>query len=147
MRVAYLLLSVFVALTLLHVYWACGGRRGWNAALPERPAPTAPDFTSARVKALTPSHAATLAVAGALALTGLLVSLRAGLFAPPLRHWALTTTLTIAALVFLVRAVGDFHWVGLFKQASDSTFAHWDTAVYSPLCFALGVGLLKVAYG
>jgi len=146
MSTAYLLFSVFVALSLLHVYWACGGRWGWDAALPEQPARAAPASATARIKLFTPSRAATLRVAGALATVGLLVSLRAGLFAPPLRHWVLTTTLTIAAVVFLLRALGDFHWVGFFKQDSHSTFACWDTAVFSPLCVALGVGLLKIAY-
>ena len=146
MSTAYLLPSLFAALSLLHVYWACGGRWGWNVALPERPAPTAPDSATARVKLFTPSRAATLGVGCALAMAALLVSLRAGLFAPPLRHWALTTILTTIAVVFLARAIGDCHWVGFFKNVRNSTFARLDTAVYSPLCIALAVGLLTVAY-
>ncbi len=146
MSTAYLLLSVFVALSLLHFYWACGGRWGWNAALPEQPSTTAPDSATARVKLFTPSRAATLGVACALAMAAQLVSLRAGLFAPPLRHWALTTILTTMAVVFLVRAIGDCHWVGFCKIARDSKFARLDTLVFSPLCVALGVGLLTVAY-
>jgi hypothetical protein len=146
MSTAVLLISAYVALSLLHVYWACGGRWGWNAVLPEQPTPPAPDSATARVTLFTPSRAATLGVACGLAMAALLVSLRAGLFAPPLRHWALNTILTMMAAVFLVRAIGDFHWVGFFKKAGGSTFAYLDTAIYSPLCVALGVGLLTVAY-
>jgi hypothetical protein len=147
MNVAYLLLSVFTALSLLHVYWAFGGRRGWNAALPERPTSTVAASSAAGVKVLAPSRASTLAVAGALAMVGLVVSLKSGVFAAPQRHWTLTAALTVAAVVFLLRAVGDFRWIGFFKRASNSIFAFWDTAVYSPLCVALGLGLLKLAYG
>ena len=146
MSSASLLVSAFAALSLLHVYWACGGRWGWNAALPERPSPTSPESARACVNLFTPSRAATLGVACVLAVAGLLASLRAGLFAPPLRHWALTTILTTFAVVFLLRAIGDCHWVGFFKKVRDSTFARLDTAVYSPLCVTLGVGLLTVAY-
>jgi len=146
MSTAYLLFSVFVALSLLHVYWACGGRWGWDAALPEQPARAAPASATARIKLFTPSRAATLGVACALAMAALLVSLRAGLFVPPLRHWALIAALTIMAVVFLARAIGDCHWVGFFKNVRDSTFARLDTLVFSPLCIALAVGLLTVAY-
>jgi len=106
MSVAFLLLSVFAALCLLHVYWALGGRWGWHAALPERRTRAAPGSAEARVKLFTPTRAMTLGVAGALAVVGLLASLRAGLFVPSLRHWTLTSSLTIAATVFMARAGG-----------------------------------------
>jgi ABC-type uncharacterized transport system permease subunit len=147
MNVGYLLLSAFTALSLLHVYWAFGGRWGWNVALPEQPVSTVAESAAERVKVLAPSRASTLAVAGALAIVALVVGLTSGVFAPPQRHWTLTAILTVAAMVFLVRAVGDFRWVGFFKRSSRSIFAFWDTAVYSPLCVALGLGLLKVAIG
>jgi len=37
------------------------------------------------------------------------------------------------AVVFAARAVGDFKYVGFFKSIKGTTFALWDTRVYSPL--------------
>jgi Protein of unknown function (DUF3995) len=146
MFVGSVLLIAFAALSLLHVCWVLGGRWGWNAALPERPTSAAADSSDPRVKVFVPSRAATLGVACALATVALLISLKIGVFAPPQRHWTLTAALTVAAVVCLLRATGDFRWVGFFKHPSNSAFAYWDTAVYSPLCVAFGVGLLRVAY-
>ncbi|MNR60466.1 hypothetical protein D3C85_1819540 [compost metagenome] len=51
------------------------------------------------------------------------------------------------ALVFLIRAVGDFRWVGFMKQRRGSVFARWDTLLYSPLCLFLGLCLISIMLG
>jgi hypothetical protein len=48
-------------------------------------------------------------------------------------------------LLFL-RAIGDFHLIGFFKRVRGTRFASLDTAVYSPLCLALALGVFVVAY-
>jgi len=56
--------------------------------------------------------------------------------------------LTIAcwglASVFLARAIGDFRFVGFFKRVHGSRFAHWDTALYSPLCLVIGLAIVAL---
>lgn len=51
------------------------------------------------------------------------------------------------AIVFALRAVGDFRYVGFFKRARDTVFARHDTFVYSPLCLALAVLAVWLALG
>ncbi|WP_241675049.1 DUF3995 domain-containing protein [Paenibacillus luteus] len=41
------------------------------------------------------------------------------------------------AVVFLIRSVGEFNTVGLFKRIRKTPFARMDTFVYSPLCLFL----------
>ncbi|MGO4372233.1 DUF3995 domain-containing protein [Paenibacillus sp. MCAF20] len=49
---------------------------------------------------------------------------------PQLAAWAL-------AIVFAIRAIGEFHYLGLFKRYRNSPFGRLDTYVYSPLCLVM----------
>lgn len=60
--------------------------------------------------------------------------------------WLLKLGGTTLALVFLIRALGDFHLVGFFKSIKDSEFAFYDTRFYSPLCVMLGMLFLILAW-
>jgi hypothetical protein len=119
----------------LHVYWACGGRLGKSAVVPERDG--RPLFS--------PSPAGTLLVAG-LFLGGaacLLARLRVlGGSSPVAAGWC---TWAMAA-VFLLRAVGDFRYLGLFKRVRGSRFAFWDTRLYAPLCLVLSVSCVSAGF-
>ena len=129
------LIATFVLLAGVHVYWACGGRWLKGAAVPER---------NGRA-AFVPGPLATLAVAAALLLfAGLVAAVSGSVVLPvPLRAGCLLV-FALAAL-FLVRAVGDFRLVGFFKKTTGTRFARLDTAVYSPLCTVLALGLFTLA--
>lgn len=60
--------------------------------------------------------------------------------------WVLKLSGTILALVFVIRALGDFHLVGFFKSIKDSEFAFYDTRLYSPLCLVLGIIFLILTW-
>jgi len=47
--------------------------------------------------------------------------------------------LTLIAVVFLIRAMGDFKYVGFFKKVRNTRFAKLDMNFYSPLCVAVSV--------
>ena len=126
----------FIALALMHVYWAFGGSVGKAAAVPH--VNGAPTFE--------PSRGGTLAVAFVLALCALLVLSVAALVALPVPHALLTWLAYALSLGLFLRAVGDFRLVGFFKRVRGSRFAQLDTLVFSPLCLALSVGVLVVAY-
>jgi hypothetical protein len=126
--------TVFVALAVLHAYWAFGGRITLLAVVPEvrgRPA-------------FTPSAPATFAVAVALFACAALIAATAGILPVPLSPSVLSWLSFTLALVLLLRAVGDFRLVGFFKRVRGTTFAHLDTVIYSPLCLALSLGVFIV---
>jgi len=132
---ALALVLVFTLLALLHVYWAMGGETPGIAGVPEvggRPA-------------FHPSAAMTLLVAGALAACAVLVAVAGDLVAvalpAPLVRWSISGL----ALVFGLRAIGDFRLVGFFKRVRGTRFARLDTLVYSPLCLAIAAGLATIA--
>lgn len=112
-----LLILTFVILSLLHVHWAFGGTIGSTATIPI--VNNEPLFEPARMDAWL--------VALALACCAVLMAWLAGLlswWSPRGRvfRWmgyALST-------VFLIRAIGDFNYGGIFKQV-QGTASHTTT--------------------
>jgi cytochrome c oxidase subunit IV len=139
--------GVFAALSVVHVYWALGGTAGLKAAIPERPTNRDEHASEGKfIEAFHPSVAMTLLVAGALAIVGALVILRAGIFAPARTDVWLRWSLAVVALIVTARAVGDLNLVGFFKQIRGSRFAVLDTWLYSPLCVFLALGLALLTF-
>jgi hypothetical protein len=128
--------SVLLVLSGLHLYWAAGGRTPSVAAIPEvggRPA-------------FVPGRVATLLVAAALACAAAVVLVRAGVWsAPPFLAMLARWGAWVLVAVFLARALGDFRLVGFTKRVRGTAFARWDTALYSPLCAAIGLAILWIA--
>jgi hypothetical protein len=117
------------ALSTLHLYWAAGGRWGHAAALPERHGQPA----------FQPGPLATLLVAALLATGSVLMLGRVGL-GPAARLSRITHVgAWLIAAVFLLRGVGDFRLVGMFRSVRDTRFAWWDRYVYTPLSIVLGL--------
>jgi hypothetical protein len=129
--------GVLVALGLLHVYWAAGGRWGSAAAIPELDG--APLFR--------PSAASTLLIAILLVSAALVVLGRLGRWGTSLPRWPFSVGAWVLVAVFMGRVVGDFRWFGVFKRMKGTSFAWWDTWLYVPLCFLLAIGCLFTALG
>jgi hypothetical protein len=131
------LVGILGALSLLHAYWALGGRLG--------SAYTVPTVNGRR--SFNPSPLATWVVCVLLAFAVILVMGRA--------DWIRTSSISILfdagvwglSLVFLFRAIGDLRTFGFFKSVTGTPFATRDTWFYSPLCLllaALAAGLARL---
>jgi hypothetical protein len=132
---AVLVAAVLAALCILHLYWAAGGRWGHAAALPERE--SQPAFR--------PGRMATALVAALLGTASTLLLGRVGL--GPAAHLFRLTHLGawLIAATFLLRGLGDFHLIGLFRRVRDTRFALWDRRLYTPLSIVLGLAVAVVA--
>ena len=134
---AIALMIIFSLLALVHVYWALGGKTGWQAALPE---------IDGRL-AFTPSVRATYTVAAFLFLCAILVSITAGFITLPIPLFIFKWLSFGLSLGLLLRAIGDFNLVGFFKHVRTTHFANLDTIFYSPLCLLLSMGVFIMALG
>ncbi|VVM71089.1 hypothetical protein PS862_00354 [Pseudomonas fluorescens] len=134
--------AIFLLISLIHLYWAAGGKIGSEVAVPRVPG----ESGAASRPAFKPSGFATLLVAVGLLLIAMLVCLRVGLYLPLVHHGWLQWVISAIAILMFARAIGDSNLVGFFKQVKDSRFARLDTWAYSPLCVVLGAGLLAVAW-
>jgi hypothetical protein len=128
--------AALAAAAALHAYWAAGGRAGLGAAVPER---------NGR-PAFAPGRLATAAVAVALLAAAVLPAIRLHGAPAALPGSLLAVACWVLALLFTVRAIGDFHYVGFFKRVRGSRFADLDSAAYSPICLLLGLALADVAW-
>jgi len=131
-----LLVAIFAILSLLHIYWAAGGRGGSVSAIPA--VDGKPIFR--------PSVFATLLVAAALFAAMLTILGNLGLFGEAIPRWIFRSTTFVIALLFLLRAIGDFKLLGFFKQINDTNFAYWDTAVFSPLCLFITIAAFLINF-
>ncbi len=124
-RVAALILAALLtAISAVHVYWAVGGRWGVNVAIPTSASGHRPLFQ--------PGPIGTAAV-GALLLLGAAVTM--GQLLPASQ----VVLLRCMAVLFTLRAVGDFRYVGFSKRVRETPFAYWDTRLFSPLCVVLAM--------
>ena len=92
-----------------------------------------------------PTRSATIVVGVALLLFAALVLATAGIIPLGVPQIALSWLSYVLALGLLGRAVGEFRYVGFFKNVQGTKFARLDTLVYSPVCLLLAVGVTLVA--
>ncbi|HEY6186207.1 MAG TPA: DUF3995 domain-containing protein [Pyrinomonadaceae bacterium] len=131
-----LLAAVFAVLSLFHIYWALGGRVGSGATVP----------VVGGKQTFNPSPAGTLLVAAALLLAMFTVLGQAELLTAAIPKWIFRWGTCVLALLFFLRAVGEFKLVGFFKRASATRFAYWDTWLFSPLCLLIAVMAFALVY-
>ena len=133
--VPFALALVLVALAGIHIYWAVTGAASGSGFVPE----------SHGQPLFHPSRLATVAVAAALLVAAYIAAARGQLMTPAapgsLIHWLCIG----AGVVFVLRAVGEFHYVGFFKSVHGTRFAALDTWVFSPLCLAIGAAFLFIS--
>lgn len=127
--ISVFLAAAFFGLALLHLYWAAGGKWGIKHALPAIDG--APLFK--------PGPLATALVAVVLAGFAI-VSLLLGFESigiPALQPYATFLGFAIGG-VLVLRAIGDFRYVGFFKKVRGSGFSVYDSRLYSPFCLIAG---------
>lgn len=128
--VSILVAATFTFLSGLHFYWALFG-----ITKPELVLPT----TSTTNQPKLPGPLMTAAVAvGLLFFAAIFINQIVQFWN---YKWLRYITITIG-LIFIVRCIGDFKYVGFFKSITETPFSKMDTKYYSPLCFILGTLIL-----
>jgi Protein of unknown function (DUF3995) len=116
-------------ISILHAYWASGGR--WASAF------TVPTVSGRRL--FDPTPAATWSVSLAFGIAVILVMGRAGWIKTGPLTWVFDAGMWGLSLVFLLRAIGNLRSFGFFKTVKGTPFAQWDTWLYSPLCVLMAM--------
>lgn len=128
--IATTLFLIFLFLSAIHFYWLLGGRTGSHAVFPTK------DDT---IKPKMPGVIPTLIVAFGLLAVGLFMLVKADMLSFPIPLWLDRSGLWIIAIVFFLRAIGEFNYVGFFKKIRHTKFGQNDTRYYSPLCLIIGM--------
>lgn len=129
MVLAYMVGAVLFLVGCVHLYWLFGGRGGFAIAVPTRNDTKQPFFRPRRFEIA----AVTLifwAAAVLLLMYAEIIPAIGPSWLPMFTGWSL-------AVVFLLRAIGEFRALGFFKSIRNTPFARMDTLIYSPLCLIL----------
>ena len=125
-----ILFGIFSSLGLIHFYWVVGGKWGLNNALPAK---------ENGVSVLNPTKIATSIVGIVLISFGLFYLIQLDLINIQLPGWVIAFGGWVIPSVFLLRAIGDFNYIGFFKKIKNTTFAKADSIFFSPLCFTIWI--------
>lgn len=128
--IALVLATIFLLLSLLHLTWAMGSKWGWENSIPS---------DEKGNKVLSPSKKDCIVVGiGLMIFSGLYVSnyLNTTLL---ISETVERIALWVVPTIFLLRTIGDFKYVGLFKKVKDTPFGKTDSSLIIPLCLLIAV--------
>ncbi|NCP84775.1 MAG: DUF3995 domain-containing protein [Bacteroidetes bacterium] len=137
MILSILLSLIFFGLAILHFTWVFGGKTGFIESLPTN---------ENGIRVLNPTKLDSAIVGIGLTFFGLFYVFHLGLIYFKLPYWMHISGLWIIPIIFIVRAIGDFKYVGFFKRIRKTNFAKLDTKYFSPLCFGIGVTGMIILY-
>ena len=125
-----ILFVLFTSLGFIHFYWLLGGKWGLEKVIPTK---------DNQLNTLSIPKFATLLVGLVLVLFGLLYLVKTGLVNLEIPNWITNYGYGIIPAIFILRAVGDFKYVGFFKKIRNTKFAKADSKLFSPLCLTVGI--------
>ncbi len=121
---------LFLVLSFLHFYWAIGGDWAFSKVLPT---------TIAGEPLLAPTVMDSIIVGLALLIFSIFYCIKSTIIAIKLPNWLTTILSWGVPLIFSIRAIGDFKYIGFFKEIDTTTFGQLDTSFFSPLCLFIAV--------
>lgn len=129
-----LLFLIFIILGGFHFYWLFGGNLGLGKVIPTKD-------NEAR-STLSIPKLATIIVGLAFVLFGLIYLIKSELINAQVPNWLTNYGYWFIPSIFILRAIGEFKYVGFFKKIKHTECAKADSKMFSPLC--LGIGLIGV---
>ncbi len=119
------LILSFFGISIIHFYWAAGGKWGFDSVLPTNENDT---------RVLNPKTIDSVIVGFGILLFAIFYMIRISVITINLPDWLLLYSGWVIPTLFLIRVIGDFKFIGLFKKIKDSTFAKNDSKYFIPLC-------------
>ena len=122
--------AIFFFLGALHFYWAIGGKWATDVVVPTKPTGE---------KLFNTSVLSCVVVGSGLWLMSFVHVANAGLIFVNTPFPIIRYATFAMGIVFMVRFIGDFKWVGIFKKVNGTSFAKNDALYYAPLCLFLSI--------
>ena len=130
MYLSILLSIILIGLGLIHFNWVIGGKFGFSESLPTK---------ESGERVLNPKKIDSAIVGIGLTIFGIFYILKSGLMEYNIPAWIMKYGSWIIPIIFLLRAIGEFRYVGFFKSIKKTEFGKLDTKLFSPLCLAIGI--------
>ncbi|WP_196893860.1 DUF3995 domain-containing protein [Aureivirga marina] len=126
---------IFLFLSFIHFYWALGFTLWINFALPTN---------KNGIRVLNPSNFETIIVGIGLLFFAFLYFLKA--INKNFNNKIIRFFYWFIPIIFLIRSIGDFKYVGFFKTVKGTEFANADATIFSPLCLYLAISGFIILY-
>lgn len=120
---------ILFVIALLHFHWAVGGRWGFYKAIP---------FKENGNPLFVPTNFQSGIVGVGLLFMVYFIFLKITFTDSFLPTWVYDYGYYFLAGIFILRAIGDFNYIGFFKKIKNTPFGKLDTKYYSPLCLFIG---------
>ena len=120
-----------------HFYWGFGGKIGGDVVLPEM---------NKGGKVFKPTPIATCFVALVFLFFGLLPLMKLNIITIALPQVIHDYGLMILGVIFCIRGIGDFKYLGFFKSVKGTKFSIYDSKWYSPLSFFMGANFFLIDF-
>lgn len=130
-----IILSIILSLVFLffggiHFYWVFGGKWSLEKVIPTK-------TNDLNINSI--PKFATVIVGLVFLFFGLIYVIKSGLVNIQIPNWIINYGYYIVPILFLLRAIGDFKYVGFFKSITTTTFAIWDQKLFAPLCLFISI--------
>jgi hypothetical protein len=125
-----LLTIIFITLGFIHFNWVVGGTFGFAESLPTK---------ESGERVLNPKKIDSAIVGIGLTAFATFYFLQTGFIEYKLPVWIMTYGGWIIPVIFLLRAIGEFKYVGFFKSVKTTTFGKLDTKLFTPLCLLIAI--------
>jgi len=132
-------MSTFMFISFLHFYWVLGGKWATDRVFPDEVGPMLVNGKMNTILLI-----ATAFVAICFLYFAYLVAAYSGRVLTPFSGNVIKYQLIALAIIFAMRAIGDFKYCGFFKSKKVSLFSYWDTKLYAPLCLGLSICLITL---
>lgn len=129
-----ILVLTYFAIALIHFYWLFGGEKWIDKALPT-------DENGKRV--LNPGKFEIVIVTLGLLLFAFYYLLKMELFEIEIPKLITEYSGWVISIIFIIRAIGDFKYVGFFKNIKKTEFAKFDTKYFTFISLIIGfIGII-----
>ena len=126
----FVLFFIFLLLAIIHFNWVRGGTFGLIKSLPT---------TEEDELVLNPRKVDSAIIGFGLLLFSVFYLMRFDVLNIQLPSSVSLYLGWIIPSIFLLRAIGDFKYVGFFKKIKYTEFGRADTKFFSPLCLLIGI--------
>jgi hypothetical protein len=125
-----ILCVIFFILSIIHFNWVLGGTFGFAASLPTN---------EKGERVINPKKMESGVVGTGLMAFAFFYLVKSGMIDIDLPEWVMNYVSWIIPAIFILRAIGEFKYIGFFKRIKNTEFGKLDTKFYSPLCLSVGV--------
>lgn len=119
---------IFFFIGGVHISWSLGLKWGYEQVIPKK---------EKGENLFTPRKPECIVMAIIFFLFGIFYLIKTDFISLNIHQCVLTYSGWFISILFIIRTIGDFKYVGIFKSIKTTDFAKWDNKLYIPLCIII----------